>query len=425
MKKSERQKEKVDYKLLNEEGIKEPKRSLESATTEVETKTARSAHSLEVPQVGACGGRASDIEYTIFSPTHSDHGEDQEDEELKRLENEFRRVKDDERLLLQEKRKDDLRKKIKEKKDNINKLKGTSKFPTFISSSAEENVKSKSQNTIDIRDLRSDKKLRAKVEREIKRLGLIESDSDSYDSDSSDSASISDSGDVNYSTSSDSDISRNHSRRNEKRSKVKKSKKKSGISAKSSDKVKHPQKYPHSQLRYEFVSANYNYDELNINLFVAGELEIIGDSDVGRTERSGRINLLKKLMYLSTTYHWSVIRSYYAAVLREIELGHKVWSDDFSYLDTAMLSKLQQDSKFGKKSSNRSAGKSAHDSSSVENVWFCSSYQRNKCQHKASHMLVVKGKMRNAQHICATCWQKDKQKLEHPECSSACPHFTA
>lgn len=56
------------------------------------------------------------------------------------------------------------------------------------------------------------------------------------------------------------------------------------------------------------------------------------------------------------------------------------------------------------------------------NVWFCPHYQRNKCQNKSSHFLVIKGKARNAQHICATCWQKDKKKLAHPECSSACPH---
>lgn len=39
-------------------------------------------------------------------------------------------------------------------------------------------------------------------------------------------------------------------------------------------------------------------------------------------------------------------------------------------------------------------------------------------------MVVIKGKMRMAQHICATCWLKDKAKLAHPECSSSCPHTT-
>jgi hypothetical protein len=127
-------------------------------------------------------------------------------------------------------------------------------------------------------------------------------------------------------------------------------------------------------------------------------------------------------MYLSTSYQFSTIKDYYAAVLREIELGNRKWSDDLAYLDTVMLGKATQSQKFNSKS-NESAGKSGNDQSSEENVWFCSFYQRNKCQHKTNHMVVVKGKMRNSQHICATCWQKDKQKLEHPECSSACPHY--
>ena len=46
----------------------------------------------------------------------------------------------------------------------------------------------------------------------------------------------------------------------------------------------------------------------------------------------------------------------------------------------------------------------------------------NKCAHKSTHTLIVKGRMRMAQHIRASCWQKDSKKLEHPECSSACPH---
>jgi hypothetical protein len=46
-------------------------------------KTVGSAQFLEVSEIGACGGRASDIECTVFSPLHSDQGEGHKDEELK------------------------------------------------------------------------------------------------------------------------------------------------------------------------------------------------------------------------------------------------------------------------------------------------------------------------------------------------------
>ena len=60
-----------------------------------------------------------------------------------------------------------------------------------------------------------------------------------------------------------------------------------------------------------------------------------------------------------------------------------------------------------------------------DRVWFCSDYNRNKCKHKSNHLKVLKGRKRLLMHICATCWQTDKKKLDHPECSSACPHQSA
>ena len=44
-------------------------------------------------------------------------------------------------------------------------------------------------------------------------------------------------------------------------------------------------------------------------------------------------------MYLVSSYDFSVVRSLYAAVLREIELGRKHWSDDFQYVESAVLSR--------------------------------------------------------------------------------------
>lgn len=81
------------------------------------------------------------------------------------------------------------------------------------------------------------------------------------------------------------------------------------------------------------------FDKLDLNLFVAGELEIITDVRTKDKEKDGRLNLLKKIMYLSTSYDFNTLKSYYAAVLREIELGKKSWSDDFQYIEAAILSK--------------------------------------------------------------------------------------
>ena len=79
-------------------------------------------------------------------------------------------------------------------------------------------------------------------------------------------------------------------------------------------------------------------------------------------------------------------------------------------------------SSYVKKSSPAEVKVKAEEVGSEDKAWFCSLYQRNKCANKSSHSSVVKGKMRWAQHICATCYQKDNSKLGHPECFSACPH---
>lgn len=162
-------------------------------------------------------------------------------------------------------------------------------------------------------------------------------------------------------------------------------------------------------------------------MFIVGELEIISGEKISKIEKIGRLDLLKKIIYYSSTYDFKGLKAFYAAWLREIELGKKSWADDSGQLEAAILSKhlrSQKPQQFAgsNPSSKKEVSKNVNDS---EKVWFCNMYQRNKCPHKASHMISsrgTKGQMRWAQHICATCWQKDNVKLEHPECSSSCPH---
>ena len=122
------------------------------------------------------------------------------------------------------------------------------------------------------------------------------------------------------------------------------------------------------------------------------------------------------------------MKSFYAACLREIEVGNKTWEDDFSAIEMVILQKHVPKTKdgiqFGRKpfKFDKKSDTPVDSTDVKEKVWFCSFYQRNKCIHKGNHMKVIKGNHYFCQHICATCWQKDSKKLEHPECSSACPH---
>ena len=258
-----------------------------------------------------------------------------------------------------------------------------------------EQTSSDSENEINIKTLRKDKKLRKSVRKELKSLGLhCEELSSASISDNSSSESTS-----SYnSDTSDDDSSSNRKVKKEKKHKSKKNKKKSGIKAKSSDKVKSPQKWPHAYLQFEYVNKQVKFDELDYRMFIAGELEVISESDISKTERNGRISLLKKIVYYSSTYDFKGLKAFYAAWLREIELGKKSWSDDPQQIETAILTKHIRPSKSSQPVSKKEAGKS---SSEEEKVWFCSLYQRNKCSHKTGHIAVFKGKARLCQHICA------------------------
>ena len=291
---------------------------------------------------------------------------------------------------------------------------------TGVKSCIEEDTSSDS-DYVTINSLRkNDKndKLRKTVRKELKSLGLhcedLSSASVSVDT-SSDSSSSSNS------DASDNDSSSKHKARKSKKHKSKKNKK-SGIKAKSSDKVKSPQKWPHAYLQFEYVNKQVKFEELDYRMFIAGELEVISESDISKEERNGRISLLKKIVYYSGTYDFKGLKAFYAAWLREIELGKKSWSDDPQQIETPILTKHIRLQKTSQPVSKKDSGKQTADK---EKVWFCSMYQRNKCSHKNGHIAVFKGEARFCQHICATCWLKDKTKLPHPECSSSCPHASA
>ena len=373
-----------------------------------------------------------------------------EEEELSILRMQLEAAKKEEVLLKKRSEADTLRRQIAEQQKSNGKLRGMPNDTQSVNKVESSEKQSKSQeildNThIDINTLRKSKQLRKSVNKKLKKLGLVDdiSSDTSHDTSSNKSISLKGRSDsesvvrkkekkISSKTSdgtSESDLSVTYessdsSSSDNRRKRKKNKKKKSGIKAKASDTVHFPQKYPQAYLRYEFTSSNISFDKLDFNLFIAGELEIISSKKIKEVERSGRLNLLKKIMYLNTSYDFKTLKAFYAACLNEIEIGLKKWDDDFQQIESAVLSKHvpKQKSQFVKKSGFKGKEDSENKKSSDDKLWFCSSYQRNKCPQKLSHTETKYGRMHFAQHVCATCWQKDAKKLEHPECSSACPY---
>lgn len=93
-----------------------------------------------------------------------------------------------------------------------------------------------------------------------------------------------------------------------KKCKQSKSKKKSGIFDRPSDEVVKKQFWPQAKLQFEYAGSKVSIEDLEYNLFVAGELEIISSRNIDKVEKNGRIKLLKKIAYYFELYEWNGIK---------------------------------------------------------------------------------------------------------------------
>ncbi|CAG2190957.1 unnamed protein product [Mytilus edulis] len=115
---------------------------------------------------------------------------------------------------------------------------------------------------------------------------------------------------------------------------------------------------------------------------------------------------------------WGTILDFYAALLRQIEIGKKTWNDDPQVLESAVLTGNILPLEF-----RSSTKKSLKNQASKSCSWFCYKYQRSKCEEKTSpHSATIRGVVRTVHHICASCLQKDGTQQSHPECSDKCPN---
>lgn len=371
------------------------------------------------------GRRSDSDEDTEYESSH-DMGENVQyevyedpSEELESMRKEIQALDEEKALLQKSEAVRKVRAELEAKRKEVKRLRGTSLHGTLEVTKTSSKSKAKATESIsdeiNINTLRQDEDLRKIVRKELEPFGL-----------SSNQGSINSSSTQSSSSSSSSE-DRKKSKSKDKRKK--KHKLKSGITAKASDRVRHPQKWPQAHLQYEHVSKQVQFKDLDFKLFIAGELEIISEDGLPESERIGRTKLLKKIIYFSNTYAFEGLKEFYAAWVREIEMGLKTWMDSTHELESAILGKHVKPHKyFGSKTSFKKdthPSSKSNPSSDEEKIWFCSLYQKNKCSNRANHMVVYKGKMRMAMHICATCWLKDKQKLEHPESSTACPHAIA
>ena len=91
--------------------------------------------------------------------------------------------------------------------------------------------------------------------------------------------------------------------------------------------------------QYEYAGSKMSSEDLEFNLFLAGELEIISGNKISDKEKKGRIKLSKKISYFYELYEWKGIKKLYAHIIRQVENGLDDWTHDVSEVETPLLIK--------------------------------------------------------------------------------------
>lgn len=199
----------------------------------------------------------------------------------------------------------------------------------------------------------------------------------------------------------------------------KKKKNKSGLYKKSSEETPFPQKWPHLHLGMEYTGKTFGIYDLKVEQFVAGETEIIQGCQ--GVERDSRLHFLKVLMYEATSYKFDSVLRYYAAWVREIEMGKKKWGDDFTQVRDIL--KRAGSGPGSVPGSDESKKKSKAVPNKSSKVWYCTAFNRGKCPKESPHNQLIQGKWKEVNHICSACYFDSKTEATHPSTSSECPLY--
>lgn len=438
----------VNYKIFNEEGIKE-KEMTEVNKAEMTGKGAVGEEDEMDKSFNMTDKEFVEFKEKIKSLEFTDEETDEETAELmKKLKDIKKKEKVKKRKLAL---KAELEKRVKELEEleemendeKKEKKKGTMK------EKGKDKDKKKTKNkvigeelfkktSLDIKDLRTDKHLQKVVEKHMKKLlnnkgsdtDSVSSESDvSHSGESKVNSSIDSSSDYSSSSEQESNSDSCYKKKAHKHKKeTKKHKVRSGIKDRPHDKVKVKMNWPQSELKYEFTNRKaVEFKQLSLSQFCAGELEIIRHCKISKTEKEGRLAFLNKIMYYANEFEWSVLLNFYAAWVKLIEKGENTWGDDTCLLEVRMLIGkriINKNYKGYERKFSNSSNERKFSNISNDKAWYCPLYQKNKCKiAKESHTLDIAGKNRIVQHICASCLREDNVKLRHPECSTACPHM--
>ena len=179
--------------------------------------------------------------------------------------------------------------------------------------------------------------------------------------------------------------------------------------------------YPHAKLNGEFTSV-HSYNELSLNLFMAGELETIIRM-VDTAEQEARLQILLMCMYHSQFLDIEDIKDQYDVTMKMIERKELNWGDSLGQrVDRALDRRLRLKDRTGKVGEKGvKVTSKGSQSKGKEEFIYCNAFNKGVCQETNSH----KGKfgMRDGvllNHACKRCLKEKGVRVGHAEVDTRC-----
>lgn len=207
--------------------------------------------------------------------------------------------------------------------------------------------------------------------------------------------------------------------------KPEKQKIKSGKFAKSHAELVREESWPHLNVLRQY-SKRTPFDQMEFDAFVAGETRVIGAMWQKSPDRAkGRLKVLCRVAHwVCKCKDWPAVRNIYEAIIESVELGESEWWSSFDSLESLLPPSASVMDKLKKEEKDKERNKESR--KGPESFW-CKDFQKGLCTETSPHQVQLKPdeKPVTVLHMCATCYQKDKKKRDHPDGDSACPHKKA
>ncbi len=85
------------------------------------------------------------------------------------------------------------------------------------------------------------------------------------------------------------------------------------------------------------LGKKVGFDNLDLCLSVAGEIEAIKSRDISKFEQKCRLNILSDILCNAGFYEWQTVKHLFTAIRSEVEMGTRNWDDNISWLVQQIL----------------------------------------------------------------------------------------